>query len=217
MTDEQDPREQQLRAGLAGLDPAADLPPLDPERRAELLEDAMQDHETSPETSQPGVTRTGRGPLTWVGAAAAAAVIGGVGVVALLGDEDTPVAGATDETVTPDEDVTTTELGFPDATARCAMPRAEVLAGAEVAFAGTVDTVKGGTVVVVPREFYAGRPTDLVELDTPDPDALPLLAVPFEEGGEVLVAANDGSVLVCGYTGADEAPLSDLYAEAFNR
>jgi hypothetical protein len=63
MTDH-DERDE-LFARLRDADPAAALPPADPDRVARLLEDAMS-HDTMTESRETG-TR-GRSPLTWLAA-----------------------------------------------------------------------------------------------------------------------------------------------------
>lgn len=207
MSDEHDA----LRARMRAADPAASLPPADPERVARLLEDVMSTELTT-ENRETG-TRD-RSPLTWLVAAAAVLIITGVGLFAVLGhDEDPaapPTAGGAD---------TVTELSAPSPTAyaaRCMVPNAEVLAQQEVAFDGTVTTVADGIVTLEVGEWYAGDPTDLVRVQAPAEEMQQLLAaVSFREGERYLVAATDGQVMICGFSAPYSADLAAIYAEAF--
>ena len=88
-------RDDDLRALLRGGDPAGSLSPADPAALAILLEDIMSaDLDVRPDADE-GSRATGthgRNRLTWLVAAAAAAVIAGVGGVAIsgLGDDKAP-------------------------------------------------------------------------------------------------------------------------------
>src|SRR4051812_25530142 len=79
-------RDDDLRVLLRGGDPAGSLAPADPAALASLLEDIMSadlelrpDVGESPETGNRATGTRGRNRLTWLVAAAAAAVIAGVG------------------------------------------------------------------------------------------------------------------------------------------
>lgn len=202
---------------LRAADPAAALPPAAPERVARLLEETMSvDPGTDVLTESRETGTRGRGPLTWLVAAAATVVIGGTALFVLTnGDDDAPVpeAGPTTSAVTP----TVTELTAGATPARCMVPTASALEGKPVAFDGTVDSVEGDTVTITPTRWYAGDPTDLVRVQAPSDQLQRLLvAVHFEEGGRYLVAADaDGSVMVCGFSGPWTERLAAMYAEAF--
>lgn len=213
MTDPYD--EPELRARLRATDPAASLGPADPDGVARLLEDVMShDIDTQvPETRQSG-TR-GRNPLTWVVAAAATLVIAGIGVFAIAGgpdDADPPAAGGDQE-----DQVVITQLRAPAAAGgRCMVPTAEVLAGQDLAFAGTVDAITDGTVTLTPTETFAGEEADTVEVEAPAAELTDLIgAVDFEVGGSYLVAASDGQVTACGFSGPASPQLERLYTQAF--
>ena len=129
MTDE-------LRARLRAADPAASLPPADPDRVARLLEDVMSTELTT-ENRETG-TRD-RGPLTWLVAAAAVLIIAGVGLFGVLNHDDDPAAPPTAV-----DDKTVTELTAPSAAAyaaKCMVPSADLLRQQSVAFEGSVTTV----------------------------------------------------------------------------
>lgn len=214
-------RDDALRALLRTSDPASSLPPADPARVARLLEDTMSHDTLSSETREPG--SRARGPLTWLVAAAAAAVIVGVGLFAVLGGDDprdgqVPVADDSSP-AEPGEPATgtVTALTAPGAQAgRCMMPSADVIAQQEVAFQGAVTSIEDGTVVLDPTAFYAGEETETVTVEAPA-EALQqlLVAVDFEVGETYLVSASDGQVTLCGFTGPATPELEALYAEAF--
>ena len=103
MTDE-------LHDRLHASDPAASLPPADPERVARLLEDVMSTELTT-ENRETGTH--GRGPLTWLVAAAAAVIIAGVGIYAVVSHDDDPAAPPTAAEPTLTEQ-TVTDLTAPD-------------------------------------------------------------------------------------------------------
>ena len=91
-----------------------------------------------------------------------------------------------------------------------------MLARQTVAFDGTVTTLEDGGVVLTPTTWYAGEPTDLVEVQAPPAELEGLLlAVQFEEGGRYLVSATDGRVTVCGFSAPYSAELAALYEQAF--
>ena len=207
MTDRYD----ELRDRLRAADPASSLPPADPERVARLLEDVMSTELTT-ENRETG-TR-GRGPLTWLVAAAAVLIIAGVGVFAIVGHDDDPSAPPTAA-----DDKTVTELSAPSATAyaaRCMVPNAETLAQQTVAFDGTVTTLADGVVTLTVGHWYAGDATDLVRVQAPAAELQDLVgAVKFEQGGRYLVSATNGQVTVCGFSAPYSADLAALYDQAF--
>ncbi|WP_121258392.1 hypothetical protein [Nocardioides ferulae] len=207
----------ELRARLRGADPAASLPPADPDRVARLLEATMRDHTTDElsETRESG-TR-GRSPLTWAVAAAAVVLIGGVATFAMVGSGDDqtepPIAGGSPTLAEPS--VTVLAAPEPDA-GRCMVPNAEALAGQSLAFEGTVTEIADGVVVLEPERFYTGEVTDLVEVQAPASELQALLgAVQFEVDGDYLVSATDGRVTLCGFSGPATDDLRALYDEAF--
>ena len=220
-----------LRARLHALDPAASLPLADPARVARLLEDAMSDDldPDLPETRQTGFHDRSR--LTWLVTAAALVLIAGVGAFALIdrGDDDVPAAGAGSSespldpssgagaTSSPDTGDTTV-LSAPAGvgSGRCAVPSAEVLSRQTVAFDGTVTDISDGLVTLTPTMFYAGEPAAEVQVQAP-PQVLRdlILAVDFEVGQRYLVSAVEGEVSVCGYSAPWSPELEQLYVEAF--
>ena len=230
-----------LRAALAGVDPAASLPPADPTGSARLMEHTMSQtpeptgSPEAPEKRGDGVRRRSR--LTWVVAAAAALVIvGGVGLAVVGADDAGPqgaggepavvdsrgVEDAGDDGAAPGAGATpsVTELTLSSAStpARCLPPEAapDVLTAQGVAVDAVVDAISGGIVTLVPTRFYAGEETDLVTVTEPSGDLQALLAgVDFEEGGRYLVSATDGQVTLCGFSARYSGALADVYDEAF--
>lgn len=220
-----------LDARLRAADPASSLPPADPARVARLLGETMS-NDMLTESRESG-TRN-RSALTWLVAAAAAVIIAGVGVFAVVNglsgsaDPSGPVAGS-DPTSDTDSDTdsgpgssdpTVTELTAPGSeayTARCAPPNAQLLSSAPVAFDGTVESISDGLVTIAPTHWYAGEPTDVVTVAAPSEQIQKLLmAVRFEDGGRYLVAANDeGALLVCGFSAPYSGSLAAVYGDAF--
>jgi hypothetical protein len=204
--------DDELQARLRASDPAASLPPADPHRVARLLEDVMATELTT-ENRETG-TRD-RGPLTWLVAAAAVLVIGGVGFVgvrALTGD-DTPSA----PTAVEPAPAAVTELEVPSVgSAKCMVPNAEVLGRADVAFDGTVTSIDGDRVRITPSKWYAGEPTDIVEVTAPSRQMQEVASgVEFRTGDRYLVSATNGQVSLCGFSAPYSHELQAVYSEAF--
>jgi hypothetical protein len=213
MTDHGD-EDPVLFARLRDADPSAHLPPAGPDRVARLLEDTMS-NDTMTESRETG-TRN-RSPLTWLVAAAAVALIAAAAAFAFLprgSDPATPTAGSDPTTAAP----TVTELTMPVAAAgRCMVPNARMLQSAAHAFDGTVTGIDQGVVTLQVDQWYAGGESDLVEVDQGSADMAALVLAPrFEVGDRFLVAGSqDGSVMVCGFSGRYTPELADLYAQAF--
>ncbi|MDN4162583.1 hypothetical protein [Nocardioides abyssi] len=216
----------QLRERLRAVDPAASLAPADPDRVARLLEATMStpDRDTTHDTGQHDIgqhdttqhrdTGTTRRPFARIAGVAAVLVIGGVAFAATTGgdDETPPTAGG-------DPAPSVLTLAAPaeqGAGARCMMPNADVLAGQDVAFLGTVEELGADTVLLAVDEQYAGEEADEVRVESPA-DRMELLvgSVDFREGEQYLVSATGGEVAVCGLSGPATGELQNLYAEAF--
>ena len=198
-----------LRTRMRAADPAATLPPAEPERVSRLLEETMS-LDTPTESRATGTRRRSR--FTWLVAAAAVVLIVLAATSVLTGRGETPSVPPSAE---PPPDAV--ELTLPgQAAGRCMVPSPEVLGRAEVVFDGEVTSVSDGRVVLRPTLFYAGGPAEEVEVAQASESVQDLvLGVRFREGGRYLVAANDGEVMVCGFSGAYDAGLADLYEEAF--
>jgi len=205
--------DDQLDARLRAADPASSLPAADPAWVARLLEDTMS-NDLLTESRENGTHN--RSPLTWLVAAAAAVIIAGVGIFAVVNGQDAgepaPPPQAADPTVT--------ELTGPDQgalSARCMVPNADLLSDQPVAFDGTVASISDGLVTLDVTHWYAGDPTDLVTVEAPSAQIQKLLAaVQFKDGGRYLVAANEsGELLVCGFSAPYTQGLASLYDQAF--
>ena len=216
-----------LRALLRGGDPAGSLSPADPAGLAILLEDIMSaDLDVRPETDD-GSRATGthgRNRLTWLVAAAAAAMIAGVGGVAISGlgnDKAPPSAGH--QTTSPDTELDanaplagqTTALGVGAKQDKCAVPTPEILAQYSQAFQGTVTSIEGDTVTMDTTEVLNGEVGETVEVIAPQEtfDAM-LGTVDFAVGGSYLVAAFDGQLSMC-YSGSATGDLRSPFEKAF--
>ncbi|GAA5142954.1 hypothetical protein GCM10023340_07280 [Nocardioides marinquilinus] len=223
------PRDEALRERLRAADPAASLPAADPDRVARLLEDTMTDQLT--DESRTDGTRN-RSRLTWLVAAAAVVLIaGGLAFVFLGGGDDEPDVAGGDPTPSATTGsssaasaapTSTLTLGFDESAAsgRCVAPDSaaalQVLEGQQLAFDGTVESVSGTRVTLVPQRFYAGDEVDRVVVEAPGAQLRALLAaVRFQEDGRYLVSASDGRVTLCGLSGAYDDALAAQYEKAF--
>ena len=96
------------------------------------------------------------------------------------------------------------------------VPNAEVLSGADVAFDATVTAVDGDQVTLTPSAWYAGSPTDTVEVTAPSEQMQEVASgVVFRTGERYLVSATDGRVSLCGFSAPYSDELAAVYAEAF--
>ena len=174
----------------------------------------VPDDDTLTDESRRTGTRD-RSPLTWTVAIVVVLLIAGATLFALLNrGSDEPEAGSGGTSGA--EPASTTELVAEPSTERCMTPNVEVLRLQTVAFDGVVRSVTGGAATLEPSYFYAGEETAQVVVQAPDGDLQALLAaVDFHEGERYLVAASDGRVTLCGFSGAYTEQLARLYQEAF--
>jgi hypothetical protein len=129
-------------------------------------------------------------------------------------DPSTPAT----EDAQPARTVTDLTAGGGATTQKCMVPEAspDVVANQTTVFDGTVESISGSTVTLVPTKFYNGEPTDVVVVQAPGPDMEALLsAVTFKEGGRYLVAATDGRVTLCGFSAEYSDSLAAVYGQAF--
>jgi hypothetical protein len=228
MSDSDFDSDDSLRALLRGGDPAGSLSPADPAALAILLEDIMSaDLDVRPDVDE-GSRATGthgRNRLTWLVAAAAAAMIAGVGGVAISGlgnDKAPPSAGH--QTTSPggtELDASaplagqTTVLGVGAKQDKCAVATPEILAQYSLAFQGTVTSIEGDTVTLDTTEVLNGEVGETVEVTAPQSafDAM-IGMVSFEVGESYLVAAYDGQLSMC-YSGPATGSLRSPFEKAF--
>lgn len=241
MTDPENDKTQfdaddELRELLRTSDPAHSLPPANAAALAHLLEDIMStDLDVRPPMEEgTRVTGTrGRGPLTWLVAAAAVTVIAGAAGFGLsnAGEDSAPPtasdpvaqapadpgsgAGAADPTA---PIAGTTDLSYVEPLGRCMAPNAAFVAQQQQAFAGTVTAVAGDSVTLSTTDVYTGQVGQTVVVTAPPSELQSLIAsTKFEVGGTYLVSATDGVVSVCGMSGKASGDLQTLYNEAFAR
>lgn len=151
-----------------------------------------------------------RNPLLWLVALAAVLLIA-AGVFWSLRPEDPAPPTSDKPTVT-----TLQAPGEATYDARCMVPNADTLRRAEVAFRGTVTQLSDAEAVLEVTEWFAGDETDQVTVQAPGSGLSMLLsAVEFTEGGDFLVAATGGRVMICGFSDAYDAELAALYDQAF--
>ena len=231
-------RDDELRALLRSADPVDSLPPADPAALAHLLEDIMSaDLDIRPVEPEEGTRSTGthgRNRLTWLVAAAATAMIAGVGGFAIAGlsDEDSPPQASDHQTTSPGvpdspetsagaplAGVTTELTAKPPASGKCASPDPTILAQYDQAFQGTVTAVDGNTVTLQATDVFNGEVGETVQVAAAPADMQALTeSVNFQVGGTYLVSAFEGSVSTCpGFSGPASGDVQQLYTEAFVR
>jgi hypothetical protein len=143
-------------------------------------------------------------------AAAAIALIGGATYAALDG------TGQTEHV--PDPTVTTLAMpgGGTNPSMRSCIPfEVRHLREMPVAFSGTATSVGGTSVTLEVGRWYKGGSADVVELANYDPSTVSLDGLEFVQGDRYLVAASDGAVVVCGFSGPWSHRLANAFAEAF--
>ena len=162
---------------------------------------------TTPETD-----KTSRAPLYAAGIVIVVVLLLAFG--SRLVRDDEMYSGA-DKTA--NKDAAAVSLSLPaQANGRCMPVEPATLGKAETAFDGEVLTVDGDSVTLAVREWYAGG-------DKAAQVRLDLARVPetltgyfdFATGSRYLVAANDDTVLVCGFSGPWSKELEQIYAAAF--
>lgn len=198
-----DQHDEQLRQRLARLDPMPSAAPVDPWtslRAHELMEHAMLTTEHTPSTPAP--TRWRLPAL-----AAAAAVIVGIGAVAMLLERPGDV---------PAPKVTTLALqaAGSDASMSCAPFSADVLAAMPVAFGGTVTAVASGVATLDVDRWFKGGTADNVTITTPAADSS-IDAPELVQGRRYLLTAADGALSSCGVGGEATPELEGLFEQAF--
>jgi hypothetical protein len=197
----------ELQTRLRAADPASSLPPADPDQVAQLLEEAMSETTTRAHESRETGTRD-RSPLTWLVAAAAVVLIAAAGIFGMAQRDhgSSPVV----------QGRSVTQLGFVPPQGRCQVPNAGVLKEQTVAFRGTLVSVVDGTATFDVTHWYRGGPTDTARITATPPTLATLVqAADLAVGSDFLVAAGDGTVLACGFTGPANGNLQTLYDQAF--
>src|SRR5262245_24966059 len=162
---------------------------------------------------------------TWLVAAAAVAVIAAGGAFAVAGltgnDANAPQAdqkpSTTAQVGNAPMEGQTTQLGAGSATAKCARLTPAILAQYDQAFQGEVTSVEGDTVTFQTTDVFTGQVGETVQLTAP-PAGLEKMLVSggsFQVGQSYLVAAYQGAVSLCGYSGPANSDLQQVFKEAF--
>jgi hypothetical protein len=205
--------DDQLRAALSRRDPAAGRPAEAASGATRALWEQIMTVPVDERTSTTGtaVPARSRRRLTFALAAAALAVLAGVGTVVAV-SSGTPDRTGQSASAQP------MELRMPDASvaSSCAMFDIAFLRAVPVAFQGTAVEVADTSVVLrVDRWFRGGQDgVTTVRVTRSGPEASDG-SVDIAAGKTYLVAANDGSVLGCGYTGELTTEMLAYYDEAF--
>lgn len=201
-----------LRARLARVDPVRRLPAdltASPTAQ-EIRERIMQTIDDTTTPTPPAVPRWRRPALVFAAAASVAAVAIGAAVF----------AGGDGGGTAPDRPKTTLALTAPSSgggatMSSCLAFDVSFLAQMPVALAGTVTEIGASSVTLDVDRWYKGGDADLVTVATPDNTSVALDGVEFTQGGRFLVAAEEGTVNGCGFSGPATAELEQAYAEAF--
>jgi hypothetical protein len=199
-----------LHARLRAVDPAAELPPAEPDDVDHLLRRVVDS-----DLRETGTRR--RNALTWLVAAAAVVVIAAGLTWWFSDDHSQPGVVAQPSSGKTGTAPRTTELTVASAPGRCIMPTADLLANKPLAFAGTVLGITDGVVTIRPTKVYAGDVGDQVTVrGAAAPDTGGVEGDPaFVAGKDYLVAAADGQVVGCGLSGPVGPEIQRLYAQAF--
>ena len=206
-------RDDDLRARLAAIDPA----------RAGSDADARSDQPWSEaqdrvlltlEQSRAGdtVTPTRRHHGRPLAVAASLVLVAGAAVGILIATNNRP--GHTPDAVSP----TTLSLKVAPSGAMTSCIRfdAKYLRDMPVAFAGTVSDVTDEAITLEVDRWYAGGTAGHVTVSVPDNNtSIALDGVKFIEGKRYLVAATNGTVNGCGFSGLATTQLTSAYAQAF--
>lgn len=218
---EQDGRDQQgddaLRARLTGLDPTRPGgPAYAPDPTPAHVEERIMAIIQNPATrtgDAPEEHRRGRG--RWLAAAAALVLVaaGTAGALALRGgDQPTKAPGRVVALTVPG--------GGGPVSGSCIQFDVAFLRDMAVAFAGTVTSVNAEQVILSVDRWYHGSPAQkraqVVTVAQPGGNtSVALDGVEFTQGKQYLVAATNGTVNGCGFSGPADPQLTAAYQEAF--
>jgi hypothetical protein len=205
MTDE-------LRRQLAALDPArgVTIDPVTSDRARTLVEATMSTPLLPVDTPDAPVSHLsgGRRPArrwSFLAGAFGLAAVAVVAVVAVTNDDEAPASppmALTIESVDPSMSM-------------CLPVDAATIAGADVAFSGTVTSVADGVVTLDVDHWYHGGDAAAVTIAVPEGFSPALDGVEFVPSSRYFVTALDGQVLGCGLSGPASPELEQLFAEAF--
>lgn len=202
MNDDEGPdgAEAMLLQRMQTADPARTFHPAD-SWMPDLMEAAMS---TTPVESKSSLRR-------WAPAIAAAAS------VAVLGGTAYAVLGGSDPAGSPGSTVTMLAMPAGSGTSMnsCLPFDAQYLRDMPVALSGTATKVGDDGVTLDVDRWYAGGDADVVRLANYDVSTVSLDGFLFEPGSRYLIAATEGTVNLCGFSGPWSQDLADAYDEAF--
>lgn len=210
MTDDVDAA---LRSRLAALDPLRGVPvdPVTSPRAHELLERTMQTLEEPDATTAARTSRWRRPALLATAAAAVVAVGVGTALIAANTGDDGRA-----RTVTKPTSTLALNVAGGMSMVSCVPFDVKFLRDMPVALAGTVTAADPGKVTLDVDRWYKGGNADQVTVAQPDPQSsVALDGVTFEPGKRYLLAASNGTVNGCGFSGPATPDLERSYAEAF--
>ncbi len=201
--------DEELRARLAGIDPAPPSSPVDPitsPRAHELLERTMLTTDTAPDPTPRATPTWWRRPAV-LAAAASLVLVAGIGAVTTLGGPD-PEPRPTSITLAASD---------PGAAMSCIPFEVSVLRTMPVALSASVTAVEPDAVTLDVDRWYAGGTADQVRISPPaGGQAAALEGGPaFEVGQRYLITAAEGVVSSCGYSGPYSEELAQSFQEAF--
>ena len=170
---------------------------------------------TTPTPTEPQPEKTSRAPV--IGAFALVALVLVIAFGSWLVRDDQMYSGSPRPTATAGTDPQALELKLPATdTSRCMPVDATTLKRAEAAFDGEVLSVEGSTVTLAVRQWYAGGDgAAQVTLDTAKVPSSLAGYFAFEKDRRYLIAANDDTVMVCGFSAPYSADLEKVYRSAF--
>lgn len=207
--------DDELRARLSRIDPmraggAAD--PLPSLTAAEIQERTMQTIESGLDTSDPDHSiAPWHRPRVLAAAAALVLVLVAGAVYATTGDDPAPLS----------KEPTTLALSLPETgtvSGSCVQFEVAFLREMPIAFAGTVTDISADTVTMAVTRWYKGGSAHQVTVGLASGQTSAALdGVDFVEGNPYLVAAANGTVNGCGFSGPASPELERAYDEAFPR
>lgn len=202
--------QDQLRARLSAIDPmqpTAIPEPLPRSRADEILEKIMTTIQSDPNTGTASSLPSRFRLILIAGAAALALAAATITAIVLNGDNTGP---------DPTQTTMSLSLGGGTTMSSCVPFDVAFLREMSVAFAGTVSAVSAEAVTLDVDRWYAGGDADLVSLGLlPGQTSAALDGVDFQPGTRYLVAATNGVVNGCGFSGEAAPELEAAYAEAF--
>ena len=216
-------RNAELRRQLARIDPARpggpaeSLPPMPAELREHIMRAIAPPQTPGRREDADPAPRMPRRRRAVAAAAAVVLLAAGAALTQSSRFTDGPTeraafTGATVRLQAPGENIAVSCVRF----------EPQFLRDMPVAFAGTVTRVADGTVTLQVTRWYAGtaeqRAADVVTVTQPGAGtSVALDGVEFTDGDRFLVAATNGTVNGCGFSGPATSELLAGYTEAFGR